>query len=157
MKWFKGLFCAAVLAYLPLNTALAIERGEVDTISVQAEMDLDIPLAQISSRFTRAQPEDRKPISVYNNFGNSAAQKKKIEDGESADVFITSEQQLVQDLKNKGMVDVYSISPIAKRNGKTYVGAVVAGENMTAARVFLDYLRSEQALEFFKQNGFETP
>lgn len=154
MQWRASIFQTIILTLIvsvaiivPPQPAPAIE---VQTITVMAEEDLAVPLALISSRFTRG-----RTVSVSNNFGKSDIQKKKIEDGESADVFITSQSELVQQLKTKGMVDIYSITPIAARNHKTYIVAVVAGENMTPARIFLDYLKSDEARELFRQRGFE--
>jgi ABC-type molybdate transport system substrate-binding protein len=125
---------------------------EIETITVMSDADLAIPLSQISSLFTQG-----RPISVANNFGDSTQQKKKIEDGESADIFITSQGDLVQQLKIKGLVDVYSIGRIASAHEKSYTIAVVAGEHMTTARVFLDFLKSYEARDIFKANGFTTP
>lgn len=117
-----------------------------------AETPLSIPIAQITSRFTNG-----NPISVSSNFGDSAIQAKKIEDGESADIFITSHAELIEQLKTKGLVDVYSIGAIAAQGPTTYSVVVVAGENMTPARVFLDFLKSDEAKEILKKNGLSIP
>jgi ABC-type molybdate transport system substrate-binding protein len=131
--------------------------NEVDTITVMSESSLSLSMSQISSLFTQLRTSPDHSISVSNNFGDSGLQKKKIEDGESADIYITSQPELVQELKIKGLVDVYSIGKIAVQGDKTYTVAVVAGEHMTPARVFLDFLKSYEAKELFKKNGFTTP
>lgn len=150
---FKFLFLMMTfLSIWGAPTAHALEYVEAKTITVMAENGLAIPLSQIASTFTR-----NTFISVSNHFGDSSQQKKKIEDGESADIFITSQADLVQQLKTKGLVDIYSIGKIASQKDKTYTVAVVAGENMTPARVFLDFLKSEDAKSIFNSNGLATP
>jgi ABC-type molybdate transport system substrate-binding protein len=158
MLWLKLNFLPSWIAFLSLamavlsNPVKAAEYKEIETITVLAETSLATSMAQISSLFTRG-----RPISVSNNFGDSEVQRKKIEDGESADIFITSQPDLVQQLKTKGLVDVYSIGQVASLNDKTYTIAVVAGENMTPARVFLEFLKSDKAKAMFKKHGFSTP
>ena len=90
-------------------------------------------------------------------FGVSAEQVKKIEDGESADLFITATPDEIQQLKTKGMVDVYSIGRVASRREIHFTAAVVASENMTTARGFLKFLKSEPARAVFRKYGLTAP
>jgi ABC-type molybdate transport system substrate-binding protein len=144
---------AGLLLHLTTHGVYAAEPKEIESITVLADNRLAVPLAQLSSMFAHS-----SMISVANTFGSNAAeQKKKIEDGEPADVFITADAQLVQQLKVKGMVDVYSIGEIAKQEAVHYTAVVVAGENMTPARNFLEYLKSADAREIFTKNGLSVP
>lgn len=157
MMWLKRYFLLPIITFLPLilistSTASAASFKNIENVTVMAETPLAIPIAQITSRFT-----DGNRISVSSNFGDSAVQAKKIEDGESADIFITSHPELIDQMKTKGLVDVYSISPIATHGAATYNVVVVAGENMTPARVFLDFLKTEEAQEILKNNGLSIP
>ena len=157
MLWFRRYFLLLIITFasqLVAITSPAHATGfkNIESITVMAEAPLAIPVAQIASAFTRG-----RSISVYSNFGESATQSKKIEDGESADLIITSHADLIEQLKTKGLVDIYSISPIAAKGGTPYIVAVVAGENMTPARVFLDFLKSKDAKEIFKNNGLDLP
>lgn len=157
MRWITRLIRPLILTVAVLSLGYApglhaIENGEIETISVLAEGPLAVPLSQIASRFSKG-----RMISVSNNFGSSDAQKKKIEDGESADLFITSEVDFIQQLKAKGLVDIYSISKIVRHDASVYTVAVVAGENMNAARVFLEYLKSDEAQALFAEHGFTQP
>lgn len=157
MRWVRLIFLPSIVTFLllstgPVSSSAAPESREIESITVLAESGLSIPMSQISSLFSQ-----NHPISVSSNFGDTQLQKKKIEDGESSDVFITSQPDLIDQLKTKGLVDVYSIGKIVSSGGLTYSVAVVAGENMTPARVFLDFLKSEDAKGIFTKNGFTTP
>ncbi len=157
MLWLRRYFLLLIITFLPLilssyGSAHAASFKNIENVTVMAETPLAIPMAQITSRFTNG-----NAISVSSNFGDSAIHAKKIEDGESADIFITSHAELIEQLKTKGLVDVYSISPIALQGEATYSMVVVAGENMTPARVFLDFLKSQEAQEILKNNGLSIP
>lgn len=141
---FLSLFCA--------QTVNAAEGKEVEAITAQVESPLAVPLSQIISQFSRG-----NHVSVSAYFGDSAVQKKKIEDGESADIFITSQPELVEQMKIKGLIDIYSVRKFAVQNGKTYIVAVVLGENMNSARIFLEYLKSEAVHSIFEKNGMSAP
>ncbi len=132
--------------------AYAAENKEIESITVLTDPRLAAPLSELASLFARG-----SGISVANVFGVSADQEKKIEDGDSGDVFITSNPDLVQQLKMKGLVDVYSIGPLATLSGMHFIAAVVASENMTAARSFLDFIKSPEGRLIFKKNGVATP
>jgi ABC-type molybdate transport system substrate-binding protein len=157
-KWIYFL----IAFFMCLPVANAAENKEIESITVLAESKLAVPLSQLSSNFTHQTTvekilPDQGMIGVATVFGNSVDQKKKIEDGESADIFITSDASLIQNLKIKGMIDVYSIGEIANNHSVHYTAAVVASENMTPARKFLEYLKSAEAQKIFKANGLTTP
>jgi ABC-type molybdate transport system substrate-binding protein len=133
-------------------SAHAADYSEIQSITVLADTRLSIPLSQLATRFTQSHN-----ISVANAFGTSADQKKKIEDGEPADLFITSNAELIEQLKIKGLVDVNSITRITDSKSVRFTAAVVAGENMTPARKFLEYIKSPEAQPFFMKNGLAEP
>jgi ABC-type molybdate transport system substrate-binding protein len=134
------------------SSAVAADAQEMNSITVLADSRLGVVLSELASSFTQD-----NMISVSNTFGVSSEQEKKIEDGESADLFITADPVLVQQLKIKGMVDVYSIGRVASQRDVHFTAAVVASENMTAARNYLAFLKSKKAREIFKNNGMSTP
>ena len=142
---FAGVF----LLQLPLQAA---DFNEIQSITVLSDARLAIPLSQLASVFTHTHM-----ISVASVFGASAEQKKKIEDGEPADLFITSNHELIEQLKIKGLVDVHSIGNITDSKSVHFTAAVVAGENMTPARLFLEYLKSPEAQAIFRKNGLAEP
>ena len=135
-----------------LSQARATEFKEIESVTVLADSRLAVPLSQLATMFAH-----KNMISVASVFGLSADQKKKIEDGEPADLFITADREMVQQLKIKGLVDVHSIGTIAASKSAHFVAAVVAGENMTPAREFLEYLKSPEAKAVFKHSGLTAP
>lgn len=142
--------CFSFIIFAP--DVFASENKEIGSVSVLADSHLAPALAEISSEFTH-----QYMITVSNSFGVSIEQEKRIEDGESADLFITTNESLIQELKIKGLVDVYSIGRIVSNKDGHYIAAVVASENMTSARTFLTFLKSEAARDIFRKNGLSIP
>jgi ABC-type molybdate transport system substrate-binding protein len=147
-------YMAIVMALVNLFAwqAKAATQNEIESVTVLADTRLAISLSELAARFSQ-----KTMISISGTFGASEEQKKKIEDGESADLFITSDMDLVQQLKVKGLVDVYSIGRIASHKDVHFTAAVVASENMTPARTFLTFLKSDEARGIFKKNGLTAP
>lgn len=142
-----------LLTFLSFSIAAqANEMTEMQAVNLLADSHLALPLSQLVSQFSR-----HSMISVSAAFGAGVDQKKKIEDGEPADLFIATDPQLFQQLKLKGMIDVYSLDEIAAQGALHYNAAVVAGENMDSARTFLQYLKSDEAKEIFERNGLHAP
>jgi ABC-type molybdate transport system substrate-binding protein len=136
---------------LGVNGAYA-ETQEIESVSVLADKRLAVPLSELASLYAQ-----KNSVTVSGAFGTSPEQEKRIEDGEAADLFITANPQLVQDLKTKGLVDVYSIGRLASGKDMHFTAAVVAGENMTSARHYLAFLKSPEARSIFRKNGFSAP
>jgi ABC-type molybdate transport system substrate-binding protein len=145
------LIITVIAIFVSLPTA-ASEQKDIESVTILADSRLAVPFSQLASRFSH-----ESMISISGAFGVSADQKKKIEDGETADLFITSDMSLIQQLKVKGMVDVYSIGRIASHHDEHFIAAVVASENMTPARNFLAFLKSDEAKDIFKKNGLSVP
>jgi ABC-type molybdate transport system substrate-binding protein len=148
---FAGM-AVIVAAMFFVTPAKAAAQNEIASITVLADSRLAVAFSEIASRFAH-----ESMISVSGTFGAGDEQKKKIEDGESADLFITSDMQLIQQLKTKGLVDVYSIGRVASHHDIHYTAAIVASENMTPARNFLAFLKSPEARDIFRKNGMSAP
>jgi ABC-type molybdate transport system substrate-binding protein len=152
-NFLKNLCVIVIVALLAAGqTAYADDLKEIQSITILCDKRLAVPLSQIASAFSQ-----KSMISVSVVFGDSPEQKKKIEDGEAADVFITAEGWMLQQLKIRGLVDVYSIGVIATEDHIKYSAAVVAGENMTPARQFLEFIKSEEGADILRQNGLDVP
>jgi len=123
------------------------ESKEIESITVLADSKLAIPLAKLAARFA-----GRNMISVTDIFGDSLAQKKKIEDGDSGDLLVTFNKTVIEDLKLKGLVDVYSISEIKISGEMNFYAVVLASENMPPAREFLEYMKSAEAQNIILQS-----
>jgi molybdate transport system substrate-binding protein len=90
------------------GAALAkMEEGEVTAITVLADRALTIPLAQIASDYSSSHH-----LSVNVSFAPSFEQTMAVEAGEPADVFITAHPKALEDLKQRGVFDVQSITPL---------------------------------------------
>lgn len=148
----KKHFTAVIAFCLLSGSAFAADNRDIESITVLGDSRLAAPMSELATTYTQAHM-----VSVTTTFGKPEEQEKKIEDGESADLFITADAALIQQLKVKGMVDVYSIGRIASHRETHYSAAVVASENMTAARNFLSFLRSKEARDIFKKNGMSIP
>jgi ABC-type molybdate transport system substrate-binding protein len=146
-----AVILAALLIFLPQKAAFAQEK-EIESITVLSDRRLVIPMSQLVSAFVQ-----HYPVSVATVYGQSVEQEKKIEDGESADIFISDDPYLLKLLQRKGMVDVYTVGKLAHNDEMRFSVAVVAGENMTAARQFLEFLHSAEASEIFYHAGLKTP
>jgi ABC-type molybdate transport system substrate-binding protein len=134
------------------GTAYAADSQEIASITVLADPTLSLPLAELASTFSH-----HTLISVAVVFGDSVAQKKKIEDGDTGDVFITANAEQIQQLKVRGMVDINTIGPVADAKDEHFIAAVIASENMTPAREFLRFIKSGEAKKIFVKNGLVAP
>ncbi len=149
---FSRIFAFFAVISAGCMPVFADDAKEIDSVTVLADARLAVPLSELASRFAQ-----QSMISVAGSFGVSADQKKKIEDGESADLFITSDPALIEQLKIKGLVDVYSIQEIARSKTAHFTAAIVAGENMTPARNFLAYLKTTESRKILFANGLTAP
>ena len=89
--------------------AFAQKGNKINNITIFAEDGMAYPLVKIVRLYSR---DNNSTVST--NFNNSFESIKNIEDGEPVDVFIASHPDWIELLKQKGLVDVYSISNIAK-------------------------------------------
>jgi ABC-type molybdate transport system substrate-binding protein len=148
-RWLAAAFIAVAGFF---GVAQASDVREIQSVTVLADSRLAVPLSELASRYTR-----ENMVTVSAAFGGSEEQKKRIEDGEAADLFITADAELIQQLKVKGLVDVYSIGRVASHKDVHYTAAVVASENMTSARCFLEFLKTPEAEEILRSNDLSVP
>lgn len=78
-------------------------------LTVFAEQNMVPALVKIASIFSR---QNNVIISV--NFNSSLESVSDIDMGEPADVFISAHHEIIETLKQKGLVDIYNISYIAR-------------------------------------------
>jgi molybdate transport system substrate-binding protein len=83
-------------------------RG-LPTITVLAASSLTEPITEIARTYSR-----KNNITVATEFGSTADQANSIEDGESADVFISGHPYWISELKKMGLLDVYSLTNLVK-------------------------------------------
>lgn len=91
------------LFILPIN-ALADIRG-LPQITVLASSSVTFPLTEVARIYSR-----KENITVTTSFESSSEQARRIIQGESADVFICSDPAIMANVKQEGVIDVYSIT-----------------------------------------------
>lgn len=74
-------------------------------ITVLASSNLTLALTNIIRAYTRLHP-----VSITASFDATAEQASKIAQGGSADLFVSSHPHWINELKQQGLVDVYSIT-----------------------------------------------
>ncbi len=77
------------------------------TITIFAEPNLSSALTEISRLYST---ENKSMISV--EFGSAPDMIDRIEDGEASDLFISAHKAWIDNLKQKGLVDIYNINHI---------------------------------------------
>lgn len=97
-----------LLLLLPGQWAMADIRG-LPQISVLAASSLTNPLTEIVRRYSR-----QNNITVTASFDSTSNQARKIIDGESADIIISSHPKWMDKLKQMGLIDVYSRTNLVK-------------------------------------------
>jgi molybdenum ABC transporter molybdate-binding protein len=84
---------------------------EPKNLTIFAESNLAVPLVKIIREYSK-----EKNIIISINFKSSSDLIQKIDEGEPADIFISSHQDWVNVLKQKGLIDIYTIANIAEDN-----------------------------------------
>lgn len=108
-KFFRlatGLLVAMGIC-LPAFTTQA-ETQELSSFTVLAEPTLTLPLSEITRVYSV-----RKRLSILTEFANSKSHAFKIQEGESGDVLITSMPDTIYELKQRGLIDVFTQSTVA--------------------------------------------
>lgn len=97
-------FAAALWCW---SSACPAAEQEITAITILADRALTTPLTQLASDYTRDHH-----VSVSVSFSPSFEQSLAIESGESADLFISAHPKTLEQLKQQGVFDVYSITPL---------------------------------------------
>jgi len=100
-------FTAALL--LPTGSFAVAKTQDVGQLSILADPSLTIPLSQIAREYSR-----EHLVAVTTSFATAKEQADLITSGVEADLFITTQEKLLQELKYQGLVDVYSQKSIAR-------------------------------------------
>ncbi len=93
---------------LALFPALAPAANDHPTISLLADESLSLPLTEIARQFSAAHG-----VSVTCTYAPPLQNMHEINEGASADVFVTAYGALLQQLRRNGMADVYSLHQVA--------------------------------------------
>lgn len=104
----KKLLLTIVFSFFCANTANADLRG-LPNISILAASSLTEPMTEIIRIYSR-----EKNITVTASYHSTSEQAWRVEEGESADIFISAHPKWMAELKQKGLIDVYSLANIVK-------------------------------------------
>lgn len=133
---------------LNCKNALALQ---IKNLTVLAEPNMVSSLTKLSRIYSQ---KNRVTISV--NFSSSTDLISEIESGEPADVFISAHKFWIENLKQKGLVDIYNISHIADdslvlvtsdRNSKIPYEFLNQSPDLVSALSILDSYGSEIVID----------
>jgi molybdate transport system substrate-binding protein len=144
---FFCLFSIHTLFYVAtFNKAQADIRG-LPNITILASSSLATPITELSRKYSRLYN-----ITVTASYNSSSEQAWRIEEGESADIFISSHHHWMSSLKQMGLIDVYSLANLV-RNKLVLVSSTkgklseypIIGNNVTEK---LEYLNNRTIMSF---------
>lgn len=129
----------AILSFIP-PSANAITH-DLPQVTILAASSLSEPLTELTRIYSKKQN-----IIVTASFDGTAEQARKIEQGEQADIFISSHPFWMSFLKQKGLIDVYSLTNLV-RNKLTLAISVKSNLNISSIKekslvTKLNYLKS---------------
>ncbi len=110
------LCCSAVLADQQRDITRLTSKN-IKSITILTDHSLIVPLNLLARDYSRT-----ARMSVTTNIGDTPSHITAIELGAEANLVITPKEQWIADLQQKGLIDVYSRTPIA-RNQMVLAGA----------------------------------
>lgn len=110
--------CIAIML-IPWNVAYADIRG-LPQVTVLADSSLTAPMTELALLYSRS-----RNISVTTSYESTSAHARHIQEGGLADVFIAAHPAWMGDLKQQGLIDVYSLTNLIKDR----LALVIASEN----------------------------
>jgi ABC-type molybdate transport system substrate-binding protein len=131
--------------------AMASPAYALNSVTVMADKSMSVAIAEIARDYSR-----EREVVVNTSFAPPRADEAQIIGGADADVLITPKHAWIDKLKEHGLIDIYSESKVASSGllSAHYFAVVIAGDNMDEARKFLEYLKSDEAQDVLKRNGF---
>lgn len=102
------LFALLAFASPAVAQSNALQADNLTSFTVLAEPQLALPMTEITRLYSL-----RRGVSMLTAFDDSVTQAAKLLEGESGDVLITSYPLVISDLRQRGIVDVYSLNTIA--------------------------------------------
>ncbi len=102
------IFALIFFTVLLVKNSYADIRG-LPSITVLAPSSLTQPITELITIYSRS-----NNITVTATYGATPEQASRISDGEPGDVFISAHPSWMLDLKQKGLIDVYSLTNLVK-------------------------------------------
>ncbi|MFT6106185.1 MAG: molybdenum ABC transporter molybdate-binding protein [Rickettsiales bacterium] len=106
----KSTIVLSLLLFMSFSSeSYAFKANKTENLTIFSEKGMEYPLVKIARLYS-----EQKNTVVSINFDQSSQLIRDIDDGEPADVFISSDPDLIETLKQKGLVDVYNLVNIAE-------------------------------------------
>lgn len=104
---FFAFLMALLLPFSAPFSALAEEK--LPSVTVMADSSISVAVAKIARSYSQ-----QKNVVVNTSFSSQKAQQQQISDGAAADILITTKATWIDELKQQGLIDIYSQTTIAK-------------------------------------------
>ncbi len=124
-----------LLSVVLSQSALADMRG-LPNVTILADSSLTSPMTEIIRIYSR-----KHNISITASFDPTSEQAFKISEGDLADIFISAHPRWITDLKQKGLLDVFSLINLAQNRL-----ALVSAKDLNFAKRLKNRTLSEQLL-----------
>ena len=110
--------------FLYINPVFAqTKTHDLPQVTILAASSFSKPLTELTRIYSK-----KESVVITASFDGTAEQSNKIEQGEQADIFISSHPHWMSRLKQKGLIDVYSLTNLV-RNKLTLVISTKSGLN----------------------------
>ena len=139
------LLVSLAIAFLCMtNSSNAAQRKDLPSVTVLADTSLTLPITQIARNYAR-----QAQVSVSTSFASAKQQSQRIQEGVEANIFISAKPILIRELTNKGLVDVYSQTALARNQLALTTSTSNGVELRLSPRMPLANIPSSASGEFF--------
>lgn len=107
MNYILKVFICYFIA-VSANIAFADIRG-LPQINILASSSMAESITKLAKIYSQ-----KNNVTINASFDSVLEQERKIEDGVSADIFISSHPRIITMMKQKGLIDVYSVTNLVK-------------------------------------------
>ncbi len=127
---FIFAFLTAWIALFSSSQSLAsFANGSIKNLTILAEPNMVAPLTKIARLYSQ-----KNSVVVSVSFGSAHDLIGEIDSGEPADIFISGHRNWINSLRQKGLIDIYSITHIANDN----LVLATSSENLNIAASLLE-------------------
>lgn len=109
---FRFVITLCVISWMSLIPLTGYsEMRDLPSVTILSASSMTMPITELARDFSF-----KHHLTTSASFDSSNAMKEQIIDGEQANIFITADQALMADLKQRGLIDVFSVTTLAKNN-----------------------------------------
>ncbi len=100
---------AGIIAMLPFVANAQLATIDLTNLSVMADRALTVPLSKLASDYSRD-----NGVTITVTYAPSFEQTVAIQEGEPADLFISAHPQSLRQLKQRGLLNLKTLSPLVR-------------------------------------------